>query len=212
MDIKHIITGAVIFSCPTATTIAQTLTAAVQSRADLSGAYLSGADLSGAYLSGAYLSGADLSRAYLSGADLSGAYLSGADLSGAYLSDANLSGANLSDANLPTFSIVPEEGAFIAWKKLQGGHIAKLLIPEDAKRTSTLVGRKNRASKAQVLAVYQDGTGAEAAQGEEFRSMHDGMFTYQVGGTVEAELNDDIRIECTAGIHFFITRKEAEAY
>ena len=65
MEIKHKITGAVLF---------------VHEGANLRSADLRSADLSGANLSGADLRGADLSGAYLSGANLSGANLSGADL------------------------------------------------------------------------------------------------------------------------------------
>ena len=82
-EIKHRITGAVLFSLECAS-LKICVKAAVSCRADLSEANLSGTDLSGT----------DLSRANLSGADLSGANLSGADLSGTDLSGANLSGAD----------------------------------------------------------------------------------------------------------------------
>ncbi|MBU9446900.1 pentapeptide repeat-containing protein [Burkholderia multivorans] len=187
--------------------------------ADLRDAYLRGADLRGAYLSDAYLRDAYLSDAYLRGADLSGAnlsdaYLRGADLSGANLSDAYLRGANLSDAYLRgadlsdvknfAFQIIPEEGAFVGWKKLKNGVIAKLEIPADAKRTSTPIGRKNRAEFVRVLELF----GAE-----EGLSQHDSKTVYRVGEIVRPDsYNDDIRLECTNGIHFFVTRAEAEAY
>jgi hypothetical protein len=168
-------------------------------KANLSGANLSGANLSGADLSGANLFGADLSGANLSLADLSDANLSRADLSGANLSLAYLSGADLSGAKLPDFSLCPEEGDFIGWKKVRGGVVLKLLIPASAKRTSSLIGRKCRAEFVTVL------------EGEGF-SCVGGLF-YKPGETVYPDrYNPDIRIECTHGIHFFITRKEAEEY
>jgi hypothetical protein len=148
------------------------------------------ADLSGAYLSGANLFVANLSRANLSGADLFGANLSGA----------NLSRADLFRANLPYYQICPEEGSFIGWKKLREGVVAQLLIPEGAKRTSSLVGRKCRAEFVVVL----EGEGV---------SKHDGSTKYCQGATVIPDkYDDDIRVECTHGIHFFVTRKEAEEY
>ena len=198
------------------------LSGAYLSGADLSGADLSGANLSGAYLSRAYLSGANLSGAYLSGADLSGAYLSGADLSGAYLSGAdlsradlsraNLSGANLSGANLSGAKgadlaiartrILPE-GALIGWKKCRDNVIVKLLIPEDAPRSHAF-GRKCRAQFAEVLEIF----GADEA-----RSQHDRDFVYRAGERVEApNWSADWEEECSGGVHFFITRAEAEAY
>jgi hypothetical protein len=176
------------------------LSGANLSGANLSGAYLSGANLSGANLSGANLSDADLSRANLSYADLFSANLSGANLSGACLYRACLYRANLSGANLPHFQICPEEGDFIGWKKLSNKVVAKLLIPATANRTSSLVGRKCRAEFVVVLA----GEGA---------SSYDRSTKYIPGATVYPdEYDDDIRVECTSGIHFFITRKEAEEY
>jgi hypothetical protein len=185
------------------------LSGADLSRADLSGADLSRADLSRADLiradlSHAYLSGADLSHAYLSGADLSGAYLSGADLSradlsGADLSGAVLSGADLSGACMGNWRILPDEGTIVGWKKLSGGVICKLQI-NAADAVCSLVGRKCRARAAVVM----EGKG---------RSSHDLSFTYAPGQTLTVpNFDDDIRIECAPGIHFFITKKEAQEY
>lgn len=75
-EIKHWITGSVLFSLETEA-LKLCVEAAVKSDADLSGA-----DLRGANLRGAYLRGADLSGANLRGADLGDADLGGADLSG----------------------------------------------------------------------------------------------------------------------------------
>ena len=127
-----------------------------------------------------------------------------ANLQGANLRGANLQGADLTDAQLPDYQICPEEGAFIAYKKLRGGVVAKLGIPRDAQRTSSLIGRKCRASKAKVLELSGGAT--------EALSRHDYSFVYRLGEYVEAALDADIRVECTSGIHFFITRKEAEEY
>ncbi len=145
-------------------------------------------------------------------ADLSGAYLSGADLSGAYLSGADLSGADLSGAkNIPEgayneTSILPE-GAIIGWKKLNGGLIAKLQIPEAAKR-SNATRRKCRAEYAVVLAIYDGSEEVETGT-----SQHDCEFVYRVGETVTPDKFDEDRWnECSSGIHFFITRWEAENY
>ena len=172
--------------------------------ANLQGAYLQGANLQGANLQGANLWGANLWDANLQGANLQGANLWGADLQGANLQGANLWGADLrgailQDATLPPFQIVPEEGSFIAFKKVDTG-VIKILIPEDAKRTSTLVGRKCRASRVLVL----EGSGNSPTHTHK-------ALEYKEGEIVVADsYDDDIRIECTNGIHFFMTRKEAE--
>lgn len=161
----------------------------------------------GANLRGANLERADLEGADLRGADLRGANLERANLRGANLGRANLQGANLDRANLegawlPHYQICPEEGSFIAWKKTSDG-VVKLRIPADAKRTSSLVGRKCRASYVEVL----DGKGMSTCCQPELRTL------YMPGGTVWADSFDpDPRVECTHGIHFFMTRREAEEW
>ena len=185
------------------------LSGANLSRANLSRANLSGAYLSGAYLSGANLSGAYLSGAYLSGADLSGADLSGANLSGAYLSGANLEGI-LYNENTSFFALqCPEEGSFIGFKKA-GGKIVKLLIPEEAKRSSA-TSRKCRCSKAKVLSITEL-DGSESGL-ESIQSDYSAGFVYKVGEEVSVPDFDENRWnECSTGIHFFITRDEAVRY
>ena len=174
------------------------------SRANLYGANLSGADLSGANLSSADLYGADLSWANLSGADLSSADLSGADLSGADLSSANLSGADLS-----YFQICPKGGSFIAWKKAADGCVIQLKIPAWAMRTSSIIGRKCRAEFVVVVAIW-DKNQKQIAKCTGWRKKE---FAYEVGKVVAAGNYDHgPRVECSGGIHFFVTRKEAEQW
>ena len=178
------------------------------SRANLSGAVLSQADLSCANLSCAKLSNASLNGADLSGADLSGADLNGADLSYANLSRAILSGA-IKDAKtiLPHYRIAPEVGSFIAFKKLRNNVVATLEIPAEAKRTSSLIGRKCRAEFAKVVALSSNAVVGYA------KHWPSGVFPYHVGEIVRPDsFDDDIRLECANGIHFFMTRREAEEY
>jgi len=184
---------------------------AVLSGADLSDAVLSYADLSDADLSHAVLRGADLSHADLRDADLRYAVLSGADLSDADLSHADLSHADLRDANntelAAAITTITPEGDLIGWKKLRDDRIAKLFIPAEAKR-SNATGRKCRAEFAKVLGIW-DGE----KQVEEGISQYDKQLTYRVGDIVRPAAWDDNRWdECSSGIHFFITRIEAEKY
>lgn len=216
------LSGSVLFQFET-NSMKVALQAAVGSGADLRGANLYRADLYGADLYGANLYGANLYGADLRGANLRGADLRGADLCGANLCGANLRGANLYRANLyraaveaeqlQAFSLVPEKGSFlVGWKKLQGEYIAKLFIPEDAERVSTPIGRKNRTNKANVLAIF-DSKGGPVPEGFTGHSLHNPDFTYQVGQSIEEPNYDgNFLVECTSGIHFFITRKEAEQY
>ena len=155
------------------------------------------------------IKGASLSderRANLSRAYLSGAYLSGADLSGANLSRAK--GFD-PDAHRAVFWIIPEVGAFTAWKKLQDGVIAQIEIPAKAKRTSSLQGRKCRAEYVKTVALFKDGknfVGTGVA-------IHDGKTKYVVGKITRPDSFDGSPFEmCTNGIHFYVTRQEAEAH
>ena len=186
---------------------------ATGSRADLGGANLGEAFLGGANLTGAILTGANLGEAYLGGAYLRGATLTvanltKADLGGANLTVATLTGANLTGATLPPFQIVPEVGQFRAFKKVQGNVVLEILIPRSAQRTSTLVGRKCRASKVKVVGVASGATTETV-----FRSHHEESFTYTVGKWASVpDYDGDIRVECTKGIHFFLTLDEAKNY
>ena len=176
--------------------------------ADLRGANLCDADLRDANLRDADLRGADLRGADLCGANLRDADLYGADLRGADLRGADLRGANLRDAK-GCYLSCPTEGSFIGWKKASG-HIVKLRIPEDARRSSA-TGHKCRCDKAYVMEI-QNMDGTKATE-DTVRSDHDKNFVYTVGATVEVPDFDDNRwSECAPGIHFFIDRREAVEY
>ena len=183
------------------------------SDADLRSANLRDANLRDADLRSADLRNADLRNADLRGANLSDADLRSADLSDADLSDADLRGANLRDANLRDakgcYLSCPTEGSFIGWKKASG-HIVKLRIPEDARRSSA-TGHKCRCDKAYVMEI-QNMDGTKATE-DTVRSDHDKNFVYTVGATVEVPDFDDNRwSECAPGIHFFIDRRVAVEY
>jgi len=228
VEIKSCYNDAVLFSCDVADSVDSglrlrvALEKATASGANLRGAYLGGANLGGANLGGANLGGAYLGGAYLGGANLGGAYLGGANLGGANLGGANLGGANLSGANLGgaylgganlggaksaetaiAMTRILPEGTLIGWKKLRYGVIAKLMIPEYANRSHAF-GRKCRAEFAEVLELH----GAEVGY-----SQHDSTFVYRVGDVVKPhKWSEDWQDECAGGIHFFITRLEAENY
>jgi len=185
--------------------------------ADLYGANLRGADLRGADLREANLRGANLYGADLYGADLRGANLRGADLREANLRGANLRGADLREANLRGANLYdtvlnlqcPEKGAFVGFKKLSKDRIAELEITLDAKRSSATT-RKCRCSKAKVISITNQDNTEIFYEGTSKRHEN---FIYIVGETIEVKDFDDNRWnECSTGIHFFITRKEAVEY
>ena len=182
------------------------------SSANLSSANLSSADLSYANLRSANLSYADLSSADLSYANLRSANLSYADLSYANLSSANLSSADLSYAKNADWAVamtrILPEGSIIGWKKCRDNKIVKLLIPAEAKRSHAF-GRKCRAEYAEVLEITKGTRQLKTAV-----SSFDDTFKYKVGKTVKprSKFSDDWTDECASGIHFFITKIEAENY
>ena len=215
------------------------LSGADLSGADLSGADLSGANLSGANLCevnlygvnlrganlreanlcevnlrGANLSGANLYRANLRGANLSGANLYRANLREANLRGADLSGANLYEAKngdlVKAQTVIVPEGDIIGWKKCLDNVIVKLLIPKEAKR-SNATGRKCRAEYVEVLDLIYGNDKRKKV--EKAISSHDKKTEYKKGETVKCDKWDEERFnECSGGIHFFITREEAEDY
>ena len=193
IEIRHRWEDRVVYRSETAKSIADAVVEAAASDADLRGANLRGAYLSGANLRSANLSGADLREANLRSADLSEADLREADLRGA-----DLSGAKGADYAIAKTRILAE-GDLIGYKKLSNGVIAKLRIPSDARRSHAF-GRKCRAEFADVL----EGSGV---------SMHDGVTKYAPGLRVTCdEWGENWMEECSGGIHFFITRIEAENY
>ena len=114
----------------------------------------------------------------------------------------------------PVPFVCPTEGEFIGYKKCCFSFlflIVKLLIPSDAKRSSAF-GRKCRCSKARVLGIF-DLDGNETKDIDKVFSDYDIAFTYKVGEWVYPDSFDENRFnECSSGIHFFMTFKEARDY
>jgi hypothetical protein len=170
---------------------------AIRAGANLAHAYLAGANLAGANLADA-----NLADAYLAHANLAGANLAGANLAGANLADANLAGAKGTDLAIAQTRILPD-GDLVVWKKCADGVLVKLRIPSYAKRSHAF-GRKCRAEFADCIEVI----GAESGV-----SQHDEKTVYKAGERVVCDAWDaDWTKECSGGIHFFITRAEAEAW
>lgn len=135
--------------------------------------------------------------------------------------------------------VFPTSGSFTGWKKVIGvpknseispnalhtdswekasnadRYIVKLIIPEDAKRTSSF-GRKCRADKAMVAEIQTiDGRVLSKEEADEmyFCSSFNPHYRYILGQTVFPSGYVGTRtIECAAGIHFFVNREEAVKY
>ena len=175
------------------------------------------ADLRHADLSGANLSCANLSDANLSGANLKYANLSDADLRYANISDADLSDVNLPLAELRKGKVLTED--IIGYKKCyvpidsklcdatHGIHrykttIVTLLIPRGS-IVFSINGNKCRTNKAKVVAI----DGAKCALAN-YKYM-----SYYVGDEFTVyNFNCEYNKECAEGIHFFMTKEEAENY
>lgn len=152
---------------------------------------------------------ADLRDAILRVADLRDADLREADLRDAILREADLrdvmfSGAvGLCPLTAARLEILPRSGEVRGWKKCRLGVIVELVVPDGVER-SNAAGRKCRARQVRALAVHGANVGL---------NLRDGATTYRAGEVVECDRWDADRwVECGGGIHFYLTREEAEAY
>ena len=183
------------------------------SRADLFGKNLSGADLSSRDLSNADLRCTDFTGTDFTGADLSGAYCRGANFSGAnftgtdFDSETSFEGAVFSpDTKMDYPFACPETGSFTAYKAVRG-YIVELLIPADAKRSSS-TGKKCRCDKAKVISIRNVNGGS--VDTDTAHSIWNYDFIYRTGEMVTVPNFDECRWhECTSGIHFFMNWNDA---
>ena len=186
--------------------------------ADLRYANLTDADLTDVDLTCANLEGANLTDADLRNSNLEYTNLRCTDLTSANLENVDLWNANLINSklvgiktNINTIGYnlaCPEEGSFIGYKKASR-YIVKLLILEDAKRSSATTS-KCRCDKAKVLEIKDINTGELM---NEITSTYDHNFVYKVGEIVSVDDFDENRWnECSTGIHFFMNKENALNY
>lgn len=201
---------------------------------DLSGADLSNADFTLSSFQNTVLDGVDFHNSSVENALFDGCSIQGAsfryatmvtasfrycDMRKCNIEDANLFGAVLEHAKLDDIIYnegtkwfrlhCPEEGAFLGYKKCVNDRMVQLLIPADAKRTSATLP-SCRCNKAKVLTIksfdYRENY-------EEAWSLVDENFVYRKGEWVEVkDFNEDRWMDSTTGIHFWMTRKEAQDY
>ncbi len=94
-------------------------------------------------------------------------------------------------------------------QKAASGFILKLEVPAKAKRTGSVAGRKCRASYVKTIEI-QEAHGTQALKGTVAQSIHGVGAKYRKGRITKPDsYNDDPLVECTHGIHFFLTREEA---
>jgi hypothetical protein len=109
-------------------------------------------------------------------------------------------------------SIVPQVGQFIAWKQCCDGVIVKLMIGKNARR-SCATGRKCRAEYVKVLEVIGAEVGLALFNGPYTDGLKHPRTEYHVGKIVRCDKwNEDRWQECGGGIHFYLSKQEAEAH
>jgi hypothetical protein len=119
---------------------------------------------------------------------------------GAFVSCTRLSAITISD-DFPRKVILPK-GEIIGWKKLNNNVICKLRIPAEAKRVGGIVGKKCRAEFAVVL----------EGEGNSLTDQYTKV-AYKIGEKVVPDKFDgNPLVECSTGIHFFLTKEEAEKF
>lgn len=152
------------------------------------------------------------------------------DLAGVSFERSRLEGITFDFVSNPPLymfpSVCPEHGGFTAYKALYIGTdfgngtltsqycIAELYIPKLAKRLNYYGSRKCRSSGAKVVKFY-DTLGNELNINTAYS-----IYSYDHGHTVYSKgkyvypnhFNDDRTKECSNGIHFFMTFKEAVNY
>ncbi|MQS89904.1 pentapeptide repeat-containing protein [Companilactobacillus mishanensis] len=181
---------------------------------DFSNANLDGIKLTNALFENCNFSNASLKNASLVSADLRGCNLKNADISGADLFHSMLENADLtgiiSDEKTKHFRMhCPEKGAFLGYKKCFNFKIVKLLIPADARRTSA-TANSCRCDKAKVMTIDDMYTHEPY---DEAISYVDPNFIYRQGHWIEANnFNPNRWVDSTGGIHYWMTREEAEGY
>lgn len=163
----------------------------------------------GCPMRGANFKNANLVTASFRYCDMRNCNIEGANLFGAVLEYADLEGI-VSDEDTQWFRLhCPEKGAFLGYKKCVNDRMVQLLIPADAKRTSATLP-SCRCSKAKVLTIKSFDFKKNY---EEAWSLVDENFVYRKGQWVEVKnFNEDRWQDSTTGIHFWMTREEAEAY
>ena len=91
------------------------------------------------------------------------------------------------------------------------GVLVCLEVGPDVPRLNAIGSRKCRAASALVIGCYSS-TGDMVPEARTVPANGQPLI-YRTGEVVVPDrFDDDIRVECSHGIHFFITKAEAEAY
>ena len=176
---------------------------------DFSGAAVENVLFDGCSVKGAVFRNVNMKTASMRYCDMTGCDIRGANLFGAVLEHAKLDGI-ISDERTQWFRMhCPEKGAILGYKKCVNDRLVQLLIPADAKRTSATLP-SCRCSKAKVLTIKSFDSTEEF---DEAWSLVDENFVYHKGEWVEvSDFNEDRWMDSTTGLHFWMSREEANRY
>jgi len=84
--------------------------------------------------------------------------------------------------------------------------VAKIEIPARARRTCNFLNRKCRASFVKTLTIWD----AEGKEIKEAVGSYNSETIYKVGKITKPDSFDpDLTVDCSNGIHFFVTKQEA---
>ena len=191
-------------------------------KANLENARMDSADLSYADLSEAFLGHVNLSNADLSMANLSNTRLECSNLNFAKMYGAKIDGANMHGDSLIHTNLYGAIGSLIEYRKgkiLRDDIIGYKKCADKDGRQDVIVtlkiprgsivfsinGKKCRTNRAIVLDI----TGADRA----YSLSREHTASYYVGDEINIyNFNCQYNLECAEGIHFFMTREEAEGY
>lgn len=172
--------------------------------ADLINCNLYMADIDYACFDNADLSYADMRLTeYSYWASFKGADMKYVILDGSPINDNAVEGAK----NLHIPMLCPGEGSFIGWKKCRDNRVMKIQVTEGASRTGGYADAI-RASEIFILEIYDgDKTCSEAV------CLSDEELIYHKGDVVrDTEEFDPSLLHDGEGIHFFLSRTEAERF
>lgn len=186
---------------------------------DFVGCKFDGADFSYSSFEGAYLPetscvGANFSHANLEGVNMRFCDMTGMNICGAFLKlgvfeDTIMKDIISDEATQYYRMCCPEKGPFLGYKNCFNDRLVTLLIPEDARRTSTTY-IFCRTEKAKVLKITDFDENIEY---DEAVSFVDENFVYRKGEMVHAvNFNPDRWRDSTGGIHFFMDKEVAKKY
>lgn len=162
-------------------------------------------------ISNCYFHNCSFSNLYVGLASFTGNRFSKCTLSNISIRTWSRSNNTIDNDCIGFFPKIPSYGSFYGYKAIQEHMIARLLIPADAKRSTSSSG-KCRASYA-IVDEIMDYVGQSMPDEVVGYSYYDPFFEYHKGATViPSGFTPNPTQECGEGIHFFLSFEEAKNF